>query len=287
MTGAITASSFKATGTTPTLTYTIIDDNIVLYNKYSALSCYIMVKDEVTHQQAYMHRDGLTFTDSGSGNYTKNMSVDSSGFTFSTRVKAPYLSFNQYIYRYDSNGTEVPVITGNDSSLYLGIHADYKLIMPNTILRGGQIRIYTVGTTDDKAGIYLGVSGATAVESDERIKDIQAIDDRYESFFNALIPVAYKYKVGHRKHLGFGAQSVEQALKDSGLNTEEFAGLIIQKDLDLPEDEIITPDNQKHFDELYSLRYEEFIALNTMMIQKLQNEIKSLRNELNRKELKG
>ena len=99
---------------------------------------------------------------------------------------------------------------------------------------------------------------------------------------NRLNPLAYKYKVGHRTHLGFSAQSVEKALTDSGLTTEEFAGLLIDRDVDIGDDEELSPDGTKHFDKLYSLRYEEFITLNTLMIKQLQEEIRELKEQIRR-----
>ena len=36
----------------------------------------------------------------------------------------------------------------------------------------------------------------------------------------------------------------------------------------------------EYYEELYSLRYEEFIALNTHMIQKLMAQVQSLENEI-------
>ena len=106
------------------------------------------------------------------------------------------------------------------------------------------------------------------------------IDDRYTDFFNKINPVLYKYKIGHRTHLGFGAQSVEKALLESGLTTEDFAGIIKEVNVDLPDDMPLAPNGKTHFDELYSLRYEEFIALNTMMIQRLQSKINNLERQL-------
>ena len=146
---------------------------------------------------------------------------------------------------------------------------------------GGAVRIYSHGS----GAVYLGISGNTAITSDETLKDIYAIDDKYIKFFNKLNPVTYTYKVGHRKHIGFGAQSVEKALSDSGLTTEDFAGILVDENVDIGEDEHMSPDGKTHFDKLYSLRYEEFIALNTMMIQKLQGKINDLERQL--AEIKG
>lgn len=143
-----------------------------------------------------------------------------------------------------------------------------------TNIRGYTVRLYNHG-----GGTYLGSSGSTAVTSDENLKrDIYDMTDKYEDFFSHLRPVSYKYNakenVGHRDHLGYIAQEVEDALAASGLTTEQFAGICIENDvtLDFDDDTALTDEereaNKIHYDKLYSLRYEEFIALNTHMIQK-------------------
>ena len=145
-----------------------------------------------------------------------------------------------------------------------------------TYLRGQTVRLYS-----HKSGaVYLGSSGSTAITSDEKLKDLFEIDNRYVDFFNNLKPVAYKYKLnGHRSHLGFGARQVEQALLDAGLTTEDFAGVLKDKDVTIYADENGT-DEDIHYDELYSLRYEEFTSLNTLMIQKALKEIQEIKNKI-------
>ena len=125
-------------------------------------------------------------------------------------------------------------------------------------------------------GVYLGSSGSTAVSSDENLKDLFEIDERYEQFFDLLEPVLYTYKeTGHRKHVGIGARHVKDCLDKAGINTEDFAGLIIETDVTIGEEE-----NQQHYDELYSIRYEEFVMLNTMKIKKLEKRVEVLENAL-------
>ena len=78
-------------------------------------------------------------------------------------------------------------------------------------------------------------------------------------------------------------QDVEKALKESSLNNEKFSGLCIDK---ISNCQIYDEDSDerillnKGIKEIYSLRYEEFIALNTHMIQKQQTEIDSLKKEI-------
>lgn len=163
-----------------------------------------------------------------------------------------------------------------NGEVYFGVNKADSASNSTSYLRGRKVRIYS----HTKGGVYLGSSGSTAITSDENLKNIFDIDDRYESFFNNINPVAYQYKVGHRTHLGFGARAIENALQDANLTTEEFAGILIDRDVSVGEDEIMSPDGATHFDEIYSLRYEEFIALNTYMIKKQQGIIEDLTHRI-------
>ena len=170
------------------------------------------------------------------------------------------------VFTYASN---TAVIDGNANGVYFGQNANGGLI---TILRGGTVRLYA----HNGGGVYLGASGSTAVTSDETQKDIYEIDDKYIEFFNKLKPITYIYKnKGHRNHIGFGARQVENALLESGLTTEQFAGILIDEDITISADEM-GMEEDVHFDKLYSLRYEEFVALNTLKIQKQDKIIQKL-----------
>lgn len=170
----------------------------------------------------------------------------------------------------DSKGTQV-INPYSDGTIYFGPSSTNVAAYgsPSTVLRGKNVRLYAV----QGGGVYLGSSGSTAITSDENLKNIYEIDDRYEKFFKALKPISYIYKnTGHRKHIGYGARAVEKALIDSGLTTEEFAGLLIDEDIIIGKDEMQTEEDV-HFESLYSLRLEEFVGLNTYMIQKLMNRV--------------
>ena len=118
--------------------------------------------------------------------------------------------------------------------------------------------------------------------SDEKVKDIFDYTDKYDKFFMNLKPVLYKYNFHSgddykRLHCGFGARAVEQAMHDAGLTNEEFGGLCIDNNV------VIKPQGVEEgikYDELYSLDYNEFISLNTYMIQKLYNKIEQLEQKL-------
>jgi hypothetical protein len=168
--------------------------------------------------------------------------------------------------------TQYPIFDLNaDGTVYVGGRAT-NTDTNATFLRGNTVRIYS--HTD--GAVYLGSSGSTAITSDETMKDIREIDQRYEDFFMRLHPVLYKYhRIGHRTHIGYGAREVEQALTDSGITTEEFAGILIDRDVTICADEAQAETDQ-HYDELYSLRYQEFGALYALMLQKALRRIENL-----------
>ncbi|MGN0164740.1 MAG: tail fiber domain-containing protein [Lachnospiraceae bacterium] len=138
--------------------------------------------------------------------------------------------------------------------------------------------------------------------SDRNCKtDIAALDDKYLAFFSDLIPVSFKLVDGTsgRTHIGFISQDVEEAMRKHGISDLEFAGfckdiktrpVIVQEQVldqngeelqsEIIEDEIVYDENGNP-EYLYSLRYEEFIALNTAVIQKQQKELEALKETLN------
>lgn len=91
----------------------------------------------------------------------------------------------------------------------------------------------------------------------------------------SLRPTQFRMNDGAsgRYHIGFIAQDVEQALLDTGLSTQDFAGLTIEKLEDGVEKNGVR-------NEYYQLRYGEFISLNTYMIQKLYRRIDELEEKL-------
>ena len=95
-----------------------------------------------------------------------------------------------------------------------------------------------------------------------RKNSIQLLSDieKYSVLFDNLKPVVYKYNNGSsdRLHTGFIAQEVKEAMEIAEIDNQDFAALTIEN-YDKPEEE-----------QIWRLRYEEFIALNTDQIQKLK-----------------
>ncbi|MCI8627372.1 MAG: tail fiber domain-containing protein [Lachnospiraceae bacterium] len=150
------------------------------------------------------------------------------------------------------------------------------------------VRMDTTGSFcgSQNGSITLGRSGAlwkqvfasnTAISTSDRElkKNINPLDERYEKLFCGLKPVAYQYKKNdsNRVHTGFIAQDVLTAMEAAGIDSQEFAAYIkmsVYKQNKAGE-------NTEELDHIeYGLRYEELIALNTWMIQKLLNRIEVL-----------
>lgn len=170
-----------------------------------------------------------------------------------------------------------------DFYLQPGSGAYYGFLMPNVSNK------ITLGSTSYRwYGGYFGQACNTS--SDVRLKDnIIPLDSElsmflsgdnsniFEKFFFKLIPKAYSLKMENstehegRMHMGMIAQDVEKALNACGLTDKNVAFLshTYWKDETIGEEK----------DE-YSLRYEEFIALNTHMIQKAHKKINEQQKEI-------
>lgn len=160
---------------------------------------------------------------------------------------------------------------------------------------------FTLGKSNDRwKEIWCSTSLNTSSDRNlkKNISDLSS-DSRYIEFFMLLQPKSYLFKDGEsgRTHVGFISQDVEEAMAECGLSSLEFAGFC--KDQKIEVEEIVHPADEEAGEEEwierkehpvfdgdgnpvyeYSLRYEEFIALNTMMIQSQQEEISKIKEML-------
>lgn len=124
----------------------------------------------------------------------------------------------------------------------------------------------------DKAWSDLYIMNDPIVYSDqEKKKDIVYGLAAYDSFFDSLRPVTYKFVDGQsgRTHIGFISQDVEEGMKSSGLTGMDFAGFIKSPHKDDDGNIIAGKYN-------YALRYGEFIALCVEQIQRLKARVSEL-----------
>lgn len=155
--------------------------------------------------------------------------------------------------------------------------SDYVRISDNGNLIPSSSSVYCGTNPNPFAGGYS--SGGWKTTSDRRKKkDFRKLleDDRFERFFELLQPMGYRLIENDEKmHMGFVAQDVEQAMKDCGISENEFYGLehavFSEKDFDSNEEWEKFLGQNGGANDMYTLCYQEFIALNTAMIQKLQN----------------
>lgn len=154
----------------------------------------------------------------------------------------------------------------------------------------GRLSTYDEDNNAQDNALNLGSSGArwkrvyaanaTISTSDERMKkEISEQSEKYEQLFELLRPVTYRW-IGEqhdRIHTGFIAQDVKKAMDEVRLDATEFAAFCYDNFKDDPE---WTKENTDGMVDRYSLAYEEFISLNTHMIQKTRQEVNELRSTL-------
>lgn len=124
--------------------------------------------------------------------------------------------------------------------------------------------------------------------SDERVKKdfISLSDDpRFEAMFYLLNPTEYRLMADKDGvvHVGFTAQQVKLAMDAVGIREDEFYGFhheyVDMSEFESEEQYAAFLERNQGYNDTYSLCYEEFIALNTHMIQKQHQEIEFLKQE--------
>lgn len=170
--------------------------------------------------------------------------------------------------------------------------SDYVRISDNGNLIPSSSSVYCGTNHNPFAGGYS--SGGWKTTSDRRKKkDFRKLleDDRFERFFELLQPMEYRLIENDEKmHMGFVAQDVEQAMTDCDISENEFYGLehavFSEKDFESNEEWEKFLEQNGGENDMYTLCYQEFIALNTVMIQKLQNRCNDFERRLSALERK-
>lgn len=185
-------------------------------------------------------------------NYIKSGTIDASIISLEG-------NFGGFCQGYGSDGVQT-----TRGALMYGSGSPYFIVTNlGCRMEGTGANFYVCG------GIHA--SDEISVGSDLRIKNSISYNlDKYDKLFLSLKPARFKYNHGTsgRLHLGFIAQEVEQAMLDAGLTDRDLAALIKEPVKEVMEDGIT--------DFRYGLRYGEFVALNTHMIQKLYRMVSEL-----------
>ncbi len=150
---------------------------------------------------------------------------------------------------------------------------------------------YALGNSTARWASIYSTNGTIQTSDATRKEQVTALGEKQLAFFEKLRPVSYKLKSGFddaenhdRLHYGFIAQEVEQAMGECGITAMEFGGLCKDKEVvlakTLNEDGTESVASKETGADVYSLRYQEFIALNTAAIQALQKEVAALKEKL-------
>ena len=179
-----------------------------------------------------------------------------------TELKAGISSFTETIVKINANGQGYVVIGDPDYT-----DASNGQWVDITIRPAGN-RIGNIGTPNHLWDTVYAKTGSISSSDRNMKQDIVYMGDIQEKFFNLLKPVTFKFIENRsgRTHYGFISQDIEESLTNLGLTGVDFAGFCKDSYID-ENNEVVTS---------YSLRYTEFIALNTYMIQKLQEENRKL-----------
>ena len=134
-----------------------------------------------------------------------------------------------------------------------------------------------IGSTNFRFRNIYSTNGVNTESDRNKKHDINNLAEKYYQFFDLLTPVTFIRNTGDRVHAGFISQDVENALLEVGLSDKEFAGFC--KDLFKDDEGVAILDENGNEQYIYSLRYEEFIALNTGKIKQIESEMNNFNSE--------
>lgn len=164
-----------------------------------------------------------------------------------------------------------------ESTYRLHLSANYNTTWAWVPETSGKLAL---GTSGKKWTVVYANNGTIQTSDRTKKKDIDYDLENFNNFYKELKPVSYKFIDGTsgRTHVGFIAQDVEESLENNDLTALDFAGFCKdQKSKDiLDNDGVVVGTEPIEGEYDYSLRYDEFVALNTHMIQKLMNRVDEL-----------
>lgn len=212
-------------------------------------------------------------------------------------------TFNDVVYASEIHSEIFTGKNNYNSALTLGINAYIESDIYKILLSGSETApqfrctendILSIGSPSYKWKNIYATNGTIQTSDRNLKKNFADFDERHEKFFMKLLPQTFQFVDGDsgRTHFGFVSQDVEAALDECGLSDLDFAGFCkdiktkpIYKDVTdektgetkkeyIGEEAVLDESGNPVY--IYSLRYDEFIALNTHMIQKLYKDKQTL-----------
>ena len=149
-------------------------------------------------------------------------------------------------------------------------------------LRCQQNDVSYLGSSSYKWKNIYATNGTIQTSDRNAKKNIKDVDDRYIKLFDLVRPVTYQLLVGDRIHTGFIAQEVEEAMEKVGLTAEELGFFCKDIKVEVVQGEDGNEYEKEILDEngnpvyIYSLRYEEYIAIMAEKIHRLEARLERL-----------
>lgn len=231
------------------------------------------------------------------GSANVSWSLSEIGAAASSHTHSEYLTSSLYYTKITRPYTNVITITGTGGSYTTGGLKVVSYAVGNGIVDTyGEI----TGTADNTCNLgqyhtrWQNVYAASGIvnTSDRNLKDnIEPLSNLYKELFFKLLPVSYTFKDGTsgRTHVGFISQDVEEAMTDLGLTALDFAGfckdamtkeIIDEETNEITRIPLLNDDGTPVY--RYSLRYEEFIAIITSVVQDLYSDVHDLKEKVKR-----
>lgn len=267
-------------------TISLVQDGVAISSKTISLSGMVTFSDLSTKGSTTINGSNIT-TGSINASLIKTGSLDASAIDMSGLLKLSYNSSNYGWMGYNSDKGG-PAISGGNMNAFIVVtntaakisHGDTSNVYTTNghvgFQFGGKNIKYTGGAFYSESAATLGTSSykwgqgystaSTFNTSDRNQKhDIEDLDERYLALFDRLRPVRYKFNDGTsgRFHVGFIAQEVEDAMTLSGIDSREFGGF--GKDV-----------HAETGEDIYMLRYEEFIGMMAAKMQRMDERVKEL-----------
>ena len=189
----------------------------------------------------------------------------------------------------DNSGIYIRNADHEGAGVFVGVREDFQSFTPDHNTSGGSSNL---GAPSYRWRIGYFVNQPNISSDQNKKEQIEPLNEKQMLFFDALKPVQYKLKGGShdRMHYGFIAQEVEQAMAAAGISDMEFGGFCKDNKIKTvkkysEQGELLGETEEPMEGYEYSLRYGEFIALNTAAIQALKKEVIELKAQMDK--LKG
>ena len=161
---------------------------------------------------------------------------------------------------YNGTTNQIYIGNGNAGVTVSGVSYMFQTGAFRPITSGGPM----LGTSAALWGQIYSTNSAVSTSDRNKKNTIEDLDERYLALIERVRCRRFKFNDGtsDRFHPGFVSQDVEEDLAAVGLDSQEFGGFVKDKDED--------------GNDIYFLRYEEFIAPLVAKVQEMDKRLKKL-----------